>query len=220
MGHLSDSQHLTEIVGREDNMAKKKDLRVLKTHKAIYTAFFTLLQKKDYTDITIQDIADEALINRSTFYAYFHDKDDLVEQIIEQKLDSIRAVMQLSLLTNDNEVKLMHIQMVLTQLLEQIKEDKDTYVLILSIIDKHILTDKFKGIVTDAYQDILSRLRIMESDMEVPVELIIDYSLGILFMTVNWWLKNDCDYPEDQLARLIMKLVGNANLTVLGISVI
>lgn len=201
-------------------MTKKQDLRVLKTQKAIYTAFFNLLSLKDYTDITIQDIADEAMINRSTFYAYFHDKDDLVEKIIEQKLESIQAIMKLSVMTNENEVKLMHIQMVLTQLLEQIKEDKDTYVLILSIVDKHILTDKFKKLVTDSYQDILSRLRIMESDMEVPVELIIDYSLGILFMTINWWLKNDCDYPEDQLARLITKLVGNANLTVLGISVI
>lgn len=201
-------------------MTKKQDLRVLKTQKAIYTAFFNLLSLKDYTDITIQDIADEAMINRSTFYAYFHDKDDLVEKIIEQKLESIQAIMKLSVMTNENEVKLMHIQMVLTQLLEQIKEDKDTYVLILSIVDKHILTDKFKNMVTDSYQDILSRLRIMESDMEVPVELIIDYSLGIIFMTINWWLKNDCDYPEDQLARLITKLVGNANLTVLGISVI
>ncbi|GAB2319965.1 TetR/AcrR family transcriptional regulator [Alkalibacterium sp. s-m-22] len=201
-------------------MNKKQDLRVLKTQKAIYTAFYNLLSLKDYTGITIQDIADEAMINRSTFYAYFQDKDDLVEKIIEQKLESIQAIMKLSVMTNDNEVKLMHIQMVLTQLLEQIKEDKDTYVLILSIVDKHILTDKFKKLVTDSYQDILSRLRIMESDMEVPVELIIDYSLGILFMTVNWWLKNDCDYPEDLLARLITKLVGNANLTVLGISVI
>lgn len=201
-------------------MSKKPDLRVFKTHRAIYSAFFTLLNQKDYTEITIQDIADEALINRSTFYAYFQDKDDLVEQIIEKKLDSIRKVMEISLLNKRNEVKLMHIQLVLTQLLKQIKEDKDTYVLILSIIDKHILTDKFKKIVTDAYQDILKNLRIMESDMEVPVELIIDYSLGILFMTVNWWLKNDCEYPEAQLAKLIMKLVGNANLTILGISVI
>lgn len=201
-------------------MTKKPDLRVFKTHRAIYSAFFNLLTQKDYTEITIQDIADEALINRSTFYAYFQDKDDLVEQIIEKKLDSIRKVMEISLLNKQNEVKLMHIQLVLTQLLKQIKEDKDTYVLILSIIDKHILTDKFKKIVTDAYQDILKDLRIMESDMEVPVELIIDYSLGILFMTVNWWLKNDCEYPEDQLAMLIMKLVGNANLTILGISVI
>ncbi|MCC5894168.1 MAG: TetR/AcrR family transcriptional regulator [Alkalibacterium sp.] len=201
-------------------MTKKPDLRVLKTHRAIYASFFTLLTQKEYTEITIQDIADEALINRSTFYAYFKDKDDLVEQIIEKKLDSIRSIMDISLLNRNNEVKLMHIQLVLTQLLKQIKEDKDTYVLILSIIDKHILTDKFKKIVTDAYQDILTNLRIMESDMEVPVELIIDYSLGILFMTINWWLKNDCAYPEDQLAKLIMKLVGNANLTILGISVI
>lgn len=201
-------------------MPKKTDLRVIKTQRAIYAAFFSLLNKKSYTEVTIQDIADEALVNRSTFYAYFKDKDDLVEQIIEKRLEPIRSIMKLSLLNSQNEVKLRHIQQVLTQLLKQIKEDRESYILVLAIVDKHILTDKFKTIVIDAYQDILSSLKIMESDMEVPVELIIDYSLGILFMTVNWWLNNDCLYPEEQLSRLIIKLVGNANLTVLGISII
>lgn len=201
-------------------MPKKTDLRVIKTQRAIYAAFFSLLNKKSYTEVTIKDIADEALVNRSTFYAYFKDKDDLVEQIIEKRLEPIRSIMKLSLLNSQNEVKLRHIQQVLTQLLKQIKEDRESYILVLAIVDKHILTDKFKTIVIDAYQDILSSLKIMESDMEVPIELIIDYSLGILFMTVNWWLNNDCLYPEEQLSRLIIKLVGNANLTVLGISII
>ena len=45
-------------------MASKTDLRVLKTRQNIKTAFTDLLLIKDFKDITIQNIIDEALIGR------------------------------------------------------------------------------------------------------------------------------------------------------------
>lgn len=57
------------------------DLRVLKTKNSIEDSLFYLLERKDFKDITVQNILDTALINRSTFYRYYKDKYDLVEQI-------------------------------------------------------------------------------------------------------------------------------------------
>ena len=70
-------------------MAKKTDLRVQRTRKMIIEAFFKLVETKGYEAVTIQDIADEAMINRATFYAHYEDIYDLmfkVERLIRQDL--------------------------------------------------------------------------------------------------------------------------------------
>ena len=50
------------------------DLRVIKTKKHIEDALIDLLYQKDFHAITVQDILDTALINRSTFYKHYADK--------------------------------------------------------------------------------------------------------------------------------------------------
>ena len=55
----------------------QQDLRVIKTKKNIEESFLRLLEKKSFSEITVQNILDEALINRSTFYKHYSDKYDL-----------------------------------------------------------------------------------------------------------------------------------------------
>ena len=56
----------------------QQDLRVIKTKKNIEESFLRLLEKKSFSEITVQNILDEALINRSTFYKHYSDKYDHV----------------------------------------------------------------------------------------------------------------------------------------------
>lgn len=60
-------------------MMKKVDLRVKRTHKMIIEAFIRLVEERGYDDLTVQEIADEAMINRATFYAHFKNKQDLYD---------------------------------------------------------------------------------------------------------------------------------------------
>lgn len=67
------------------------DKRVIKTKNAIKKAFMELMYQKDINKITVSDIAEHALINRSTFYLHYSDvlavwkeiEDDLADQISE-----------------------------------------------------------------------------------------------------------------------------------------
>ena len=47
-------------------MERKTDLRIIKTKKAIKTAFLNLLKENKYHNITISAISETALINRKT----------------------------------------------------------------------------------------------------------------------------------------------------------
>src|SRR5258707_3519023 len=63
---------------------KTKDLRVRRTHIMLCKAFLELIKERDFQSITVQDIADRAMVNRATFYDHFVDKYALLEYSIRE----------------------------------------------------------------------------------------------------------------------------------------
>ena len=55
-----------------------EDRRTLKTKRGLAAAFATLLVERGYDDLTIQDIIDKADVGRSTFYAHYESKEQLL----------------------------------------------------------------------------------------------------------------------------------------------
>jgi len=58
---------------------KKDDLRVEKTIHAIEKAFFKNLEYRNFAQITVNALCEEAQISRRTFYLHFNDKYDLLK---------------------------------------------------------------------------------------------------------------------------------------------
>ena len=64
--------------------ARKEDRRVARTKQAISHALVALISKRGFEDLTVQDILEEANVGRSTFYAHFQDKEDVLLQGLEE----------------------------------------------------------------------------------------------------------------------------------------
>lgn len=60
------------------------DRRVARTRTALYDALVALVRVKDYDLITVEDILRKADVGRSTFYAHFTSKDDLLACSLER----------------------------------------------------------------------------------------------------------------------------------------
>ncbi|WP_238899978.1 TetR family transcriptional regulator [Clostridium sp. YIM B02500] len=69
----------------------ENDLRVIKTKRNIEESFIYLLGQKDFYKITVQDILDRALINRSTFYKHYTDKYKLAETLCNEVFDLLKT---------------------------------------------------------------------------------------------------------------------------------
>ncbi len=67
---------------------KHIDPRVQRTRKLLEQSFLELIDEKGFQEITIQDIADRATVNRATFYAHFEDKFDLFNSLIRQQFNA------------------------------------------------------------------------------------------------------------------------------------
>ncbi len=63
------------------------DRRVKKTNKALRETLIALLEKKPLNEITVKELAEAADINRSTFYFYYEDIYDMVDQLQNEIYD-------------------------------------------------------------------------------------------------------------------------------------
>ena len=69
------------------------DRRIQRTRQLLFDALMNLILEKGYEAVTVQDIIDKANVGRSTFYAHFENKDQLLygsHQELNQMLFSVQ----------------------------------------------------------------------------------------------------------------------------------
>ena len=60
------------------------DKRELKTRQAVFDAISELLMEMDFESITVSDILKRSKISRSTFYAHFCKKEDVIHELCDE----------------------------------------------------------------------------------------------------------------------------------------
>jgi AcrR family transcriptional regulator len=61
-------------------MSDDQDRRVHRSRRTLWEALLALLHERDWADISVQMICDRADVARSTFYAHFQTKQDLLDE--------------------------------------------------------------------------------------------------------------------------------------------
>lgn len=181
---------------------KKKDLRIVKTRKALYHAFEELMKSKSFEQIKVSDICNEALINRSTFYDHYNDKYDLLEEYI----NSLRDSFTLEITKEDNierNTKKYYIE-IIRLLLNHIEKKKDTYV--------SIMINNRNSITNDIFYDILNRAIINQIDgkvisSKIPNEIITRFYIGGVTNICFEWLMYGNKYSKDDIINYIDLLI-------------
>src|ERR1700723_3201667 len=73
------------------NAADNTDPRVLRSRQMLMESLLRLLIRKEFDDISIQEIADEASLNRATFYLHYADKNALLQALTAARFRELIA---------------------------------------------------------------------------------------------------------------------------------
>jgi AcrR family transcriptional regulator len=73
---------MTQVL-QSGNTADATDPRILRSRRMLMDALARLLSRKEFDDISIQEIADEATLNRATFYLHYPDKGALLQAMTD-----------------------------------------------------------------------------------------------------------------------------------------
>lgn len=200
-------------------MTKKEDLRVKRTRKLITQAFFMLLRSKKFEKISIQEIADNAMINRATFYAHYADKQDLYDSLIDDFMIDFVEVLDDVNPVDGNDVHVKDIEKMLTRFYEFVRQNPAIAQIVIDKANDYSLKQRFLDVLTERYADLFEKLEIREQDVKVPNEFVLTYILSILTGTLNWWISDNSEMTAKNFAHLIIKLISNGHLTVLGVNI-
>jgi AcrR family transcriptional regulator len=168
-----------------------EDLRILKTKKALYEAIIELMKDNAFEDIKVSDICEKAMVNRSTFYAHYQDKYDLISSFISTLTNELKEVLNKN--TQIKTTKEYYLEMI-NLFLTHIEKEKDSYAAVLINNRNSIMMDMIYNTFTE---DVKKHLE-QENEL-VPSDIESKFYLGAVFNVGIDWLNNKKYSKEDLL---------------------
>lgn len=164
------------------------DRRQQKTRKAIMEAFTRLLFRENYNKITIQEIIDEANVGRTTFYAHFETKDDLLKELCQELfghvIDSAMDRSHTHGLYSEGSAPTS----VFCHLLQHLNENQNNILGLLSCESNEIFLRYFKDSLNELVQSQLSAWDCRNRTM-LPEDFLINHISSSFVETILWWIK-------------------------------
>lgn len=174
------------------------DRRQQKTRRAIFTAFLTLLEKKRYDHITVQEIIDEADVGRSTFYAHFETKEMLLEAMCSEiffhvfEQDPCPWVGR----TEELEGKLSHT-------LWHVRDSRNDLVGILMSDSGEVFLGYFKRHLQTLFEAHTDAF-----DEGLPRDFLLHQLSTGFAETVKWWVARKFKETPEEVAGYFMRMYG------------
>lgn len=182
------------------------DRRQQKTRDAIFEAFSSLLSTKRYSKITIQEIIDKANIGRSTFYAHFETKDDLLKEMCTELFEHIFSKRLDIEKTHDFSLVKQDTQSMITHILYHLKDNKRNIIGILKSESSEIFLYHFRQYLNELIT--LAMLKDVEKEKaEIPHDFLIEHIAGSFIGLVQWWIKYDMKQSPEELSGYFEKVM-------------
>ncbi|MDO4552203.1 MAG: TetR/AcrR family transcriptional regulator [Bacillota bacterium] len=166
------------------------------TRNAFVDAFCALYEDRKSEKITVQEIADKAGYNRSTFYQYFRDIYGILDFIEEDTLSYVKKNITTVIRHIDFEEEFI---LAFTQRYQE----KDKYVKLL-LSSRNI--SKFSVRLKAEMFPVLTEIFQLPED-DPKVTYILDFYLSSVFAVISRWFNNGRDIPAPELAGLLRDML-------------
>jgi AcrR family transcriptional regulator len=202
----------SELEGTQVRNAKA-DRRSTRTRRLLSAALIELMLEQRYDEITIQDIIDRANIGRSTFYAHYLDKEDLLVSGFTQVFDT---------LSQEHHEAEKGVPQALPSLAGFFRHVQEHHQLYKSLVRGGGIERLFKKSRQHMRRNIEQQLAELIPAGQTPavLPLVADYLSGTIMNMLTWWLDNEMPYTPDQMDALFQQLVRPGVQTTLQVAVV
>ena len=182
------------------------DRRQQKTRAAIFAAFSALLAEKSYSNITVQEIIDAANVGRTTFYAHFETKDDLLKALCEELFGHIISSAADCTHTHGLYSDRNAPESVFCHLLQHLQEDENNILELLSCESSEVFLRYFKDSLNELIQNqFVNQNR--KNNMDIPQNFLVNHISGSFVEMVLWWIKGRMKQPPEELDRYFRAVI-------------
>jgi len=180
------------------------DRRIPRTRAMLQHALTSLILKKGYEAITIQDICDEANVGRSTFYAHYTSKDDLKRNGFEHLRKEL-VDRQNEAQAAPGEIKDRSLGFSLT-MFEHARDHIDLYRALVGGRGGTVSLGQIRQILSDLVRNELAATVGKNSADIVPRELVVQYVVGAYMAVLTWWLDGGAKLPPKRVDAMFRRL--------------
>ena len=176
-------------------MIKKPDQTAM-TRKNLMDAFWLLYEANRTGTLTVREITKKAGYNRSTFYAYFTDVQDVLAQW-EQSL--IPSTSQLPPFTNGAT----ELGMPLDPFMALYEQNSRYYAVLLGENGDPSFAGKLKEATKPAIrQALMGKTRLGGTELEILLEFMLSAMIGVM----SFWFREGKPLPKERLSELMRSI--------------
>jgi AcrR family transcriptional regulator len=176
---------------------EKHDRRSERTRRLLGEALTSLMLERRYVDLTVQDILDRANVGRSTFYAHFWDKEDLLTSQIEGMLDTLIRQMQETPVARDD----------LFPSLGLLRHVQEYYRVYQAQVRSGGMDPVFHTFHLRLCEYVETRLRAQGCAPDLSVTMTAQAVVGAFLALLHWWLQHEMPLSPEELDAYFHQLV-------------
>lgn len=179
---------------------QKIDRRIRKTKSTLLRSLTELMAEKKINDITVKELTDLADVNRSTFYLYYKDIFDMVEQIETEMFDEF--VDALDLLTKERSSYLSMMSFY-THIFEYVQSNYKVCKRLLGHDGDYAFIEKFKNAITQ------TKPPFDTSVPEIKIHFLRPFVISGCIGVIQQWLDDDMNVSPKDMAAIVTEMTQN-----------
>jgi AcrR family transcriptional regulator len=180
------------------------DRRVRRTRESLRNALTSLILEKGYERVTVQDICDRADVGRSTFYAHFQDK----EQLLLDGFDDLQEELRRAFAAHERQTATQDASSGSWAALAVI-EHLAAYRAVSSMLGRRgsaVAIARLRRILSELLRDHLQVQLDPATSTPVPMEVAVEFAVASLLGLIDWWLDHGRPYSPQQLEEMYRRL--------------
>jgi AcrR family transcriptional regulator len=180
------------------------DRRIPRTRGMLQHALISLILKKDYETITIQDICDAANVGRSTFYAHYTSKDDLKRSGFDHlRKELVNRQKTVRAMPGDNKDRSLGFSLTM---FEHARDHIDLYRALVGGRGGTISLGNIREILSDLVRSEFAPTLDKNDPDTIPREFAVQYVVGAYMAVLIWWLDGGAKLPPKRVDAMFRRL--------------